>query len=173
MASNVVFAGRLLGAFPRREIQRRPFLAPPEIRPGPLVHVGAVVEQPLRDVQHPSLRRHVQHRHAVRARQASQLRVSFEDGDDLVFAAAPHGTLELSIGVGHCALAAGAAPGLFFRDEREDVVVSALAGHGARTRGVAIRPDAVAGVRSRVEQHPRHLDVSLHDGDVKRTDFVA
>jgi hypothetical protein len=72
------------------------------------------------------------------------------------------------------ALPAARAALLFLRrHHRDDLVVAALLGDGARAGRVAVGPDAIARVGAGLEQQPRHLDIARHHRDVERADFEA
>ena len=132
-----------------------------------------MVEQPFRHPQEAVLRRTVQHRHAVWWAHAGKSGLGLEHGDHRLLAAGHHGVAETTHAVVMRVDAARAAL-LFLRGhQRDDLVVPAFLGDRARAGRVAVGPDAVARVRSRFEQQPRHLDVTRHDRDVDGAYFEA
>ena len=117
--------------------------------------------------------RAVQHRHAVGWADVGKRGLGLEHGDHRLLAACHHGVPEAAEAVAKGVRAARAAL-LFLRDHhRDDLVVPAFLGDGARAGRVAVGPDAAARVRSGLEQQPRHLDVALHDRDVEGAYFEA
>ncbi len=115
----------------------------------------------------------VQYCYAVGMANIGKRGLGFEHGDYRLLAACDHRLPEAAEIVAKGVAAAGGALLFLSNRHRDDLVVHAFLGDGARTGRITVGPDAAAGVRSRLEQQPRHLDVALHHPDVEGAYFEA